>query len=420
MARPRRHHDAIIIGARCAGATLAILLADAGWDVLLVDHRPAPAAVMSSHIVFPNTVARLAEIGVLERMTANHRIGRNRYFIDTLGHSFAEGFTPVDGFDYGIAPRRELLDKTLLDIALEKPRVSALLGPRVVDLVFSSTDEDRVTGVRLDSGETHHASWVFGADGRGSTVAGRLGLPKTREMAGNWSALYTYWRGLRPASDGCARLIAREDVVFSQAWCEDDLSLLFVGVPPGEERGGQGRRLDTFLAAVERTPGAPRRQELEQAEMVGPVRAVPESALRGFFRTPAGPGWALIGDACHFKHPATGQGISDALSQASFVATALCAGDGDLAGYESWRDEQAAEHYDFAYQMGRFPRPGILDDVYAGLAADADARQGFIDIFSRQKLPYTDVFTAERITAWQSPRPTADHAPRALAGASNR
>lgn len=53
----------------------------------------------------------------------------------------------------------------------------------------------------------------------------------------------------------------------------------------------------------------------------------PESLMRGFFRPPAGPGWALVGDACHFKHPGTAQGIADAVEQAIYVAKALDAGD---------------------------------------------------------------------------------------------
>ncbi|MDX6637646.1 MAG: hypothetical protein QOJ01_1157, partial [Solirubrobacterales bacterium] len=45
--------------------------------------------------------------------------------------------------------------------------------------------------------------------------------------------------------------------------------------------------------------------------------------MRGFFRRAAGPGWALVGDAGHFKHPGTAQGIGDAVEQAIHVADAL-------------------------------------------------------------------------------------------------
>ena len=66
--------------------------------------------------------------------------------------------------------------------------------------------------------------------------------------------------------------------------------------------------------------------------MITGVRVVPETMLRGFFRPATGPGWALVGDAGHFKHPATAQGISDAIEQALHVADAVARSDPDLAG----------------------------------------------------------------------------------------
>ena len=45
--------------------------------------------------------------------------------------------------------------------------------------------------------------------------------------------------------------------------------------------------------------------------------------MHGFFRASAGPGWALVGDAGHFKDPTPGQGIADALRQAEKLAGAI-------------------------------------------------------------------------------------------------
>jgi glycine/D-amino acid oxidase-like deaminating enzyme len=43
------HYDAVIVGARCAGATLGTLLARAGWSVLMLDKDPLGAATRSRH-----------------------------------------------------------------------------------------------------------------------------------------------------------------------------------------------------------------------------------------------------------------------------------------------------------------------------------------------------------------------------------
>jgi 2-polyprenyl-6-methoxyphenol hydroxylase-like FAD-dependent oxidoreductase len=75
--------------------------------------------------------------------------------------------------------------------------------------------------------------------------------------------------------------------------------------------------------------------------MVSAITVAPESLMRGYFRAPAGPGFALVGDACHFKHPGTAQGIADAVEQALYVADALSGSRPSLDGYERWRDERA-------------------------------------------------------------------------------
>jgi 2-polyprenyl-6-methoxyphenol hydroxylase-like FAD-dependent oxidoreductase len=122
--------------------------------------------------------------------------------------------------------------------------------------------------------------------------------------------------------------------------------------------------------------------------------------LRGFFRDATGPGWALVGDAGHFKHPATAQGISDAIEQALHVAAALTGPEEDLSGYEAWRDERAREHYEWSFDYSRLPRPDVTRPIFAGLAADPEAGQAFRDSFTRLTRPRTDVLTPQRLARW--------------------
>ena len=121
--------------------------------------------------------------------------------------------------------------------------------------------------------------------------------------------------------------------------------------------------------------------------------------MRGYFRSAAGPGWALVGDAGHFKHPTTGQGIGDALAQAEYVALDLLGG-GDLAGYEQWRAERSTEPYEFSFRAARLPEP-LTAARYAGLAADPVAGQQFLDTFTR-RTRLSDVFTRERSRRWRA------------------
>jgi flavin-dependent dehydrogenase len=118
--------------------------------------------------------------------------------------------------------------------------------------------------------------------------------------------------------------------------------------------------------------------------------------LRGFFRQPTGPGWALVGDASHFKNPSTAQGISDAIEQSLHVAGKLLTGE-NLGGYEAWRDERAREHYEWSFDFACFAKPETSGPVFRGIAADPEAGQNLRDALSRQLRPRSDVFTDARL-----------------------
>jgi 2-polyprenyl-6-methoxyphenol hydroxylase-like FAD-dependent oxidoreductase len=122
--------------------------------------------------------------------------------------------------------------------------------------------------------------------------------------------------------------------------------------------------------------------------------------LRGYFRPAAGAGWALIGDAGHFKHPSTAQGIGDALEQAHHVAGALLGADPALSEYEGWRNRRAEQHYEWSFNFGRLPRRQFAEPLYAGIAHDERAAQDFRDVFTRRVDPRSQLLTAERRERW--------------------
>jgi 2-polyprenyl-6-methoxyphenol hydroxylase-like FAD-dependent oxidoreductase len=129
--------------------------------------------------------------------------------------------------------------------------------------------------------------------------------------------------------------------------------------------------------------------------------------MRGFFRRASGPGWALVGDAGHFKHPGTAQGIGDAVEQAVWVADALSGSSPGLSGYEEWRDERAREHYDWSFVWGHFPRPEN-EAIFRGWATEPDAGQDLRDSLSRLVEP-SQVMSPERLARWFG-APTAEPA----------
>jgi len=272
--------------------------------------------------------------------------------------------------------------------------VVSRFGERVRGLVGTGQAGDPVRGVVLAGGEVVRAPWVFGADGRGSTVARALGLAAARELRGALALLFGYWTGL-PATEWF-RMDVREDLSLVSCPCEDGVHLLVLAGQPSLVRGD---RMAAYLAGIRRFPATLNPLLVERAAMISPVIAAPEPMLRGFYRPACGAGWALVGDAGHFKHPVTAQGISDAVEQAWFVADALLGDDPALDGYQPWRDARAAEHYEWSFRSAHLPHPGHAHPVFAGLAADPDAGQQWRDLFTRLRRP-SEVFTDERLTRW--------------------
>jgi 2-polyprenyl-6-methoxyphenol hydroxylase-like FAD-dependent oxidoreductase len=397
----RSSYDAVVVGARCAGSPLATRLAKRGWSVLLVDREPPPADTLSTHYLFPNTLSRLRELDALERIEAQHHLNPLHYAVRVLGQDVTGPFTPVDGFDRMCGVTRPVLDQALLDVAVAAG-AETRFGEKVTGLIGAGTDVDPVRGVVLEGGEEIEARWVLGADGRASTVAGLLGLEKQRPVASDIGIMLAYWRGLSESDR--FRVEVLESASLSWGQCEDDVSIVMLGVPAALTRGDAEQRQELFISSLAQfewfDPGL-----LDGAEQVTPIRVAPETMLRGFFRQATGPGWALVGDAGHFKHPATAQGISDAIEQALHVAESLTSPGEDLSHYEAWREARAREHYEWSFDYGRLPRPEVARPIFAGLASDPEAGQAFRDTFTRLTRPRADVLTRERLERWFAAAP---------------
>ena len=392
-------YDAVVVGARCGGSVVAGKLAREGWSVLLVDKARFPSDTVSTHAMFPNTLARFEALGILDRLYDRHQIPQLFPRWRILGHELSGSYTAVGRYTYGISVRRVALDSVLVGWAIDGG-VQTCFGERVHGLIGSGTDGDPLRGVILEGGEEIHARWVIGADGRASTVASLLDLEKKKPMTGEMAYLFAYWRGLPPEE------VSSTDVNDSQQGlmrnpCEDGIDLLSVGGPPEITRGSTANREKAYAERLHAFPESFDAGLLDKAERISGLIVVPETMMRGFFRRANGPGWVLVGDAGHFKHPGTAQGISDAVEQAVYVAEALAGEDPELEGFHEWRRERSSGHYEWSFIYGSWPVPGLAEPYMSGLAADSMAQQDWLDTFTRMKRQ-SDVNTAERLGKWLS------------------
>ena len=112
-------YDAIVVGARCAGSPTAMLLARSGHRVLLVDRASFPSDTMSTNLIHPPGVARLGRWGLLGRVAASNCPPCHEISMDFGAFSLSGHPPPIDGVAEHYCPRRTVLDKILVDAAVE-------------------------------------------------------------------------------------------------------------------------------------------------------------------------------------------------------------------------------------------------------------------------------------------------------------
>jgi 2-polyprenyl-6-methoxyphenol hydroxylase-like FAD-dependent oxidoreductase len=75
-------YDAIVVGARVAGAPTAMLLARKGYEVLVVDRATFPSDTISTHLVHPPGIDALHRWGLLDSVVATGCPAIDTYAID--------------------------------------------------------------------------------------------------------------------------------------------------------------------------------------------------------------------------------------------------------------------------------------------------------------------------------------------------
>jgi 2-polyprenyl-6-methoxyphenol hydroxylase-like FAD-dependent oxidoreductase len=110
-------YDVIVVGARVAGASTALLLARRGFNVLCLDQATFPSDTLLNHQIHLPGVARLKRWGLLDAILAARTPATRAVRFDIGKISLQGRFPPVDGADAMYGPRRMVLDKILGDAA---------------------------------------------------------------------------------------------------------------------------------------------------------------------------------------------------------------------------------------------------------------------------------------------------------------
>ena len=377
-------YDVIVVGARCAGSPVAMLLARRGHRVLVVDRATFPSDTVSTHYVHQAGLSRLRDWGLLDKVVDAGTPAIRHLNFSYTGIEIAGFADPIDGIDVVYCPRRTVLDQILVDGARDAG-AEVIEGFTVTDLL---SEGGRVTGIRGREGDgpevEFKARFVVGADGSNSVVAQKVGAETYRHLPAGCFIYYSYFSGLDwgmhhrtgfgeqqigtwPTNDGVNLLAVmrrRDRFADFRADVEGSFQEVFDQVAP--------------------ELGAQLRDSGERVENWRPMR-YPDN----YYRRSHGPGWALVGDAGYHKDPFTGWGITDAFKYGELLAEQLHKGlsgaaeiDAAVAEYEKLRDEQSNGTFELTCSISELTLEPYYDSVFRATSMSPSGIKQFFGLIA--------------------------------------
>jgi flavin-dependent dehydrogenase len=379
-------YDAIVVGARCGGAPLAMLLARAGHRVLLLDRMTFGSDIMSTHYLKRTGASYLDKWGLLDelRKINTPAIKTTNFRVDDV---HLVGQAPAyNGIETDFTPRRFHLDKILVDAAIAAG-VEARESFTVKELVF---DGDRVVGIRgAEKGGSEvveYAKVVIGADGVRSKVADAVQAEMVVDAGIHTCGHYAYYSGMRDKDDESSLHILTDERRFYITFpTNDELDMVFLFWPTEEAKRVRANLDGAFAKSLKLVP------ELESRVKQGTreSRISGTHLMHNFFRRAHGPGWALVGDAALHRDPITAQGITNAFTHAAILAEEMCdalAGekpmDTALADYDKRQFKALKPMFDYTVHLSMLqPLPEGVPEMLKQASLDPVATAAFIGAF---------------------------------------
>ncbi|MFD9336627.1 FAD-dependent monooxygenase [Streptomyces sp. NPDC060028] len=307
-------YDVIINGASVGGCTAAILYAQQGARVALLERRSDMDAhkVLCTHYIQASAYPVMVATGLDKALEQAGAIRNTAHYWTRWGwirppHDAAGA--------HGYSVRRETLDPLLRRLAAGTEGVDLKPGHTVNELLV---EDGRVVGVAGTAGEeafSLRAPLVVGADGKESTVARLAGARAETTENGRFS-YFAYFKGLARQAGDAARVYYLEPDNAYVMPMEDDVTVIAAVVSKPRLGDFKADLEGAYMNFVRSLPEAP---DIDSAERISKIIGTVNYPLVS--REPAGSGYALIGDAALASDPLAAVGCAWAMQSAQWLVS---------------------------------------------------------------------------------------------------
>ena len=318
--------DTVIIGAGPAGSTAAVLLAEQGLRVLVLEREKFPRYHIGESLL-PFTCHPLKRLGLLERMRKSEFVKKySVQFVSPSGKA-SQPFYFSTRYEPEVAQTWQVVRSEFDLMLLENARAKGAAVQEETTVRELIQEEGRTVGVRAQgkSGPAfeERVPMTLDCSGRDGFAPTRLGW-RVREPKLNKVAVWTYYRGARrdPGLEGGATTVA---YVPEKGWfwyIPQHRDMVSVGVvAEGKYLTRDGVREPREIFNREIQQNAWIAEHLACGTQVGSHYLTSEFSWRS--RYCAADGLLLAGDAFGFLDPVFSSGVMLALKSGSLAADAI-------------------------------------------------------------------------------------------------
>lgn len=297
--------DVCVRGSGIVGCTLALMLAERGWRVILQGGTVNGVTDVRAYALNPGSVALLQSLGVWTSLRDDARTAMHDMRVQG---DLRRGALNFSAWQQNVSALGWIVDANALEVAL-----SNAVDARCA-LVATTLERQLDEGIDVD------AALLAVAEGGSSRTRSALGVEFNRQPYGQHAV------AARLTSDRSHQNTARQwflspdvlallpvdqpvkDTSYALVWSVSSsraLSLMSMDSASFEQALNQAVHGDPGDAA--RTP-EPAAADVGHFSLASPRATWPLSMAQADRIT--GPGWALLGDAAHVIHPLAGQGLN--------------------------------------------------------------------------------------------------------------